>query len=150
MLSHEKCQKLVCNSKNGRLQVVQSEQHGFRVSRNSDPPFHCGFCHLIRSVFHSFTHLFIHVSPQRRQQSLLSCYSNELLKPPPMNNSAAENGGRMSVCVCGRGLPLLPDSLSIVVLHEVFLPATSYLMATFTGFNDGDFARHQVLDFRLV
>lgn len=56
---------------------------------------------IVHSLIYSFT-----AFPQRRQQSLLSCYSHELLKPPHMNNSAAENWGRTRVCV-GGGWPLL-------------------------------------------
>lgn len=51
---------------------------------------------IVHSLIYSFT-----AFPQRRQQSLLSCYSHELLKPPDMNNSAAENWGRTRVCVGG-------------------------------------------------
>lgn len=48
-------------------------------------------------------------------------------KPPAMNNSAAKNG---RVCEWEAWVPLLPDSLCIVVLQRAFLPATPYLMAT--------------------
>lgn len=80
---------------------------------------------------------FIH-SPQRRQQSLLSCYSHELLKPPAMNYSAAQNGGRMSVW-----LPLWSFKKPFYLLLHIWWPR-------YNEFNEGDFARRQVLDFRLV
>lgn len=63
----------------------------------------------LRPVFHSLS--FIRPSPQRGQQSLLSCYSCELLKKGLMNHSSAENWGRIGVPDSMAELPQLPHLL---------------------------------------
>lgn len=92
----------------------------------------------IRSFIHSLIYSFT-ACPQRGQQLLLSCYSRELLKPPAMNNSKAENRVRMSVCLT----PLWSfKKLFYLLLHIWWLLIYES--------NEGLFACQGVLDFGLI
>lgn len=130
-LLSETCQKRACDSKTGPKIRVSSSAPLLLLIAVSVVSYFQSF---IRPLIYSFT-----ASPQRRQKSLLSCYSNELLKPPAMNNSAAENGGRMSVFLT----PLWSFKKPFYLLLHIWWPR-------YNEFNEGGFARRQVLDFRLV